>query len=222
MNLDDVAPLPRGRHRLSRNDVITSQRDRMLAAMAAAVAEKGYVRTSVADVLRGARVSRETFYEQFADKEACFMAAYESAAELTLNAMSDAARNAAGEPVERFGEALEAYLQTLASEPTLARTFLIEIYAAGPQAIARRVELQHRFVDLTANLFGARSKQSRFACEALIAAISSLVTSRLGTGNANELAALHTPLMELVRRMLRAPESAAPAPHRARRKKSSR
>jgi len=90
MDLDEVAQLPRGRHRLSRNDVIASQRERMLVAMAVAVAERGYVRTSVADVIRRARVSRETFYEQFEDKEACFMAAFESAAELTLRAMSDA------------------------------------------------------------------------------------------------------------------------------------
>ena len=223
MDLDEVAQLPRGRHRLSRNDVIASQRERMLVAMAVAVAERGYVRTSVADVIRRARVSRETFYEQFEDKEACFMAAFESAAELTLRAMSDAVRDITGEPATRFGAALAAYLQTLAYEPALARTFLIEIYAAGPHALARRAESQSRFVDLTANLFGARSAQDRFACEALVAAISSLVATRLGTGSTEELPALRAPLMALVRRMLpakRENETSLTRPSRRKRRRA--
>lgn len=121
MDRDDVVPLPRGRHRLSREQVVSSQRLRMLAAMAAAAAAAGYVRTSVAEVLRRARVSRETFYEQFADKEDCFLAAYDTGVELTL----------------------AAYLRALADRPDFARTFLIEIYAVGPPALARRAQLQH-------------------------------------------------------------------------------
>ena len=42
--------------------------------MAQVMAEKGYVATTVADVLRAAKVSRETFYEQFESKEDCFAA----------------------------------------------------------------------------------------------------------------------------------------------------
>src|SRR4030088_3435567 len=53
-----VEPLPRGRHRLSREQVERSQRGRMLAAMTDAVAEKGYVATTVAGVLARAHVAR--------------------------------------------------------------------------------------------------------------------------------------------------------------------
>ena len=70
--------LPRGRHRLPREAVVQSQRERLLRAMAEVMADKGYARTSVADVLRVAHVSRETFYEQFASKEDCFMSAFET------------------------------------------------------------------------------------------------------------------------------------------------
>ena len=69
--------LPSGRHGLPRETVAASQRARMIDAMAAVVAEKGYAATTVADVVERAGVSRRTFYEQFADKEACFLAAYE-------------------------------------------------------------------------------------------------------------------------------------------------
>jgi AcrR family transcriptional regulator len=223
--LDEEALLPRGRHSLSRDQVVTSQRRRMLAAVVAAVAEKGYGRASVADVIGRARVSRETFYEQFADKEDCFLAAYDVGVEMVLAAMRDGARTGGGAgpdgaagapgepPVERFGRALAAYLRTLAGQPTFARGFLIEVYAAGPRALAQRMELQSRFVDLVAELFGARSAGDRFACESLVAAISSLVTTRLGAGLAEELPALHAPVMDLVRRFL--PESPSAAAHQA-------
>ncbi len=70
-----LAALGEGPARLSAGEVAASQRRRMLAAMVAAVAEKGYVATAVADVTKRARVSRATFYEQFEDKADCFVAA---------------------------------------------------------------------------------------------------------------------------------------------------
>ena len=56
--------------------------------MADAVAERGYARTSVADVLRRARVSRETFYEQFDNKQDCFLASFDAAGALVAGEMS--------------------------------------------------------------------------------------------------------------------------------------
>src|SRR5919201_6795907 len=105
---DNVRQLPRGRHRLSREEVIASQRGRMLAAMAEVVAQKGYARTTVADVLSRARVSRETFYEQFSDKEDCFLAAYDFSVEAMLEAITDAVGDAPAEPFARFESALTA------------------------------------------------------------------------------------------------------------------
>ena len=69
--------LPSGRHGLTREAVVASQRSRLIDAMAQVVAERGYPATTVADVVERAGVSRRTFYEQFADKEACFLAAYD-------------------------------------------------------------------------------------------------------------------------------------------------
>src|SRR3954454_14835880 len=107
---DKVRQLPRGRHRLSRDEVVASQRGRMLTAMAEAVAQKGYARTTVADVLSRARVSRETFYEQFADKEDCFLAAYGFAVVALLGSIADAVGDARADPFDRFESALSAYL----------------------------------------------------------------------------------------------------------------
>src|SRR5436190_446605 len=121
----EVRQLPRGRHRLTREEVTASQRGRMLEAMALAVRDKGYTGTAVADVVAGAGVSRETFYQHFADKEDCFLA--------------------------------------------------------------------------------AQTAGDRFACEALVAAISSMVTVRVAAGEFDALPNLRLPLVELARRLRLAP-----------------
>ena len=84
-----VERLPRGRHKLAREEVVASQRERILRALAAAMAEKGYADTSVADVLSGAGVSRQTFYELFTDKQDCFMSAYEIAVDQILEGVKE-------------------------------------------------------------------------------------------------------------------------------------
>ncbi len=132
-----IEPLPRGRHGLTRQQVVQSQRARIFRAMADTMADKGYAATSVADVLRAAKVSRETFYEQFDSKEDCFMSALEAATDVVL-AQAFATRPTGGTPLERFDSGLRTYLDALAAQPALSRLFLIEVYAAGPAALERR------------------------------------------------------------------------------------
>jgi AcrR family transcriptional regulator len=57
-----------------------SQRERLISGMVAAAARHGYAKASVARVIAQAGVSRATFYEQFADREECFLAAYRDVA----------------------------------------------------------------------------------------------------------------------------------------------
>lgn len=206
-----VRQLPRGRHGLPREQVIASQRDRILDAMAEAMAENGYVGTSVAAVLKRAGVSRETFYEQFRSKEDCFEAAYERAVGQSLSRIAEAAappadsaeadrdRPAAPDP-ERMDRILGAYLDGLADEPAYARLFLVEVYAVGSKAVARRALLQESFVALIADVLGARTEEQRFACQTLAAAVSAMVTARIAADDPDGLRGLREPLLDLVRR----------------------
>ena len=82
--------LPRGPHQLAREEVLASQRARMLEAMAHAVAAKGYAATTVADVVGGAGVSRKTFYEHFQDKEDCFLAAFDAGVQVLVDTVERA------------------------------------------------------------------------------------------------------------------------------------
>jgi AcrR family transcriptional regulator len=169
-----------------------------MRAMAEAMAENGYSATSVADVLARARVSRETFYQQFSSKQACFTATYEHAASLILVRLERQAAEP-GAPVERFDRTIGVYLEALAAEPAFARLFMVEVYSAGDRVLELRAEIQRRFTELMIAGFDARGPTERFACEALVAAIITLVTARLAANDLDGLRALRAPLTDLVR-----------------------
>ena len=199
--------LPRGRHRLTREEVTASQRGRILAAMADTVAEKTFARATVTDVVKRAGVSRETFYENFSGKEDCFLAAFEAGVEGMMGAMREEfARSApaggGGTRADGVRHALTVYLETLASEPAVAKTFLVEVYGAGDEARRRRVAIQKRFAETIAVLIGAETDDERFACEAAVAAISSLVTMRVSIDQADTLPELVEPLVRLIEQWL--------------------
>lgn len=202
-----VIQLPRGRHRLTREQVRASQRGRILEAVCEAVAEKGFAWVTVADVIARAGVSRETFYEQFVDKEACFLAALDAGADGLIAVLREAAESSSGDAVDRLERVLEAYFEALGRQPTLAKAFLIDAYGAGPRATDRRIALQQRFVDLVAETLALNGRDERFACEAMVAAISSMATARVGSGREAELADLREPLVALAARLLAPPEA---------------
>lgn len=139
--------LPRGPHRLRRSDVEASQRRRLERALAAATAEHGYAATTLAELTRRAGVSRATFYEHFADKEACLLAAYERFADGLFAEV--AARLEADGGWERLvGSALDAYLSALDADRDAARAFILEMESAGPRARRARRETYARFAAL--------------------------------------------------------------------------
>ena len=182
---DILAVLPRGRHAAPRAVVREAQRARMLEAMTQAVAEKGYARVAVADVIERAGVSRKTFYEQFANKEECFLAAYDAGVDRLLAAIDDALATLAPDWLAAARRAVEAYLETMAASPAFARAFLIEALGAGPAALERRGIVQGRFADQLA----AIHRRAR-ADIPEIPALAPL-TFRAAVGAVNELVTAH-------------------------------
>jgi AcrR family transcriptional regulator len=189
--------LPRGRHNLSRDDVTARQRARVLRAMAEVVTERGYVDTPVAAVIERAGVSRETFYQQFGSKQDCFVAALEDAIARLAETLATVLDRTSGTPLERYDALLRGYLATVSAQPATARLFLIETYAAGPDAMRRRLELQQQFVDAIIEIFAARTAQDRFHAESLVAATISSVTARFIAGDVAELPTVRPKLLAL-------------------------
>lgn len=197
--------LPHGRHGLTREEVERSQRDRLLLAAADAMSEKGYARTVVEDIIKRAGVSRETFYRLFGSKLDCFMAAFDRAGEvLVAHIQSSGGPSADADPLDVFAALFDAYLDGLASHPTFARLFLIEVHAAGPEAIGARLRQQARFVDAVAGQLGVTSEEGRFTCQTVVAAVSSMLTGPLVSGDLDALRAIGPRMTAHVRRLHRA------------------
>lgn len=117
----------------------------MLAAVAEALEKHGYAGATVAHVLEGAGVSRRTFYQQFAGKDECLLAAYEEAERRAWTAVAAAAVEAGQEDwPARVRATLGAVLDFIAAEPVTARLFTLETRAALPQiAEGQRRALDH-------------------------------------------------------------------------------
>jgi AcrR family transcriptional regulator len=206
--------LPRGRHAAAREIVAESQRERLLVAMADATAAKGYANVAVADVIERAGVSRRSFYEQFANKEECFLAAYDAGVSGLLDAIAEAedAATAGGGPGALLAGAraeTEVYLQMLADNPAFARTFLIEVLGAGPAALERRAAVHDRFAQRLAASYHAIADVSDdlpvpppYVFRAAVGAIHELVIDTLLTDGAPALPQLLGPILEIELRLL--------------------
>src|SRR6266511_2975073 len=136
MRAPDIEILPRRPRVTAREELRASQRGRLICAVADAVAAKGYAATSVADVIELAGVSRKTFYAHFDDKEACFLASYDTGAEKIFEAMAGAIEGA-----ETWEDVLDAvfstWLEFLQADLAFTRAYMIEFWAAGPKARER-------------------------------------------------------------------------------------
>jgi AcrR family transcriptional regulator len=156
--MGNVLAIPRA------DDRAGDHRLRLLEGMAAAVNEKGYAATTIADVARHARVSKRTFYEHFADREACFLACYAHGGELALDAVVAAAGRGGPWP-ERVR---------------------VEVNGAGPRALALRRTVLERFAGLLCELVDAGRRDHPRLPEltpamstALVGGINELVLSTL-------------------------------------------
>lgn len=125
--------LPAGRGALAEPLIEHSQRERILNAVAASCAAKGYSATTIADICEPAGVSRATFYELFKDKEDCFHAAMEVALADAMGRVL--AVHSLDKPwATMVRDAAAAVLDLLASQPDVARMALVEAPASGGPA----------------------------------------------------------------------------------------
>jgi AcrR family transcriptional regulator len=191
--------LPAGRHGLPREFIAQNQRERIITALVDTVAERGYNATTVAHITKAASVSRRTFYEHFADKEACFLAAYEMVADHIRDSMQVAAE-AFEEWPQKVRAALGTMLSFLAGEPELARVCMIEPVAAGGEIAAKHRASMQGFVEI---LKAGRPEHSGErplpeATEAtLVGGIVSLIVREINAGRTEKLESLLPDLVEL-------------------------
>jgi AcrR family transcriptional regulator len=210
-----VAAHPDVVHRL---DARGSQRARLVEGMIQAVAEKGYAAATVADAVRAARVSRGTFYAEFASKEECFLEAYRFGVDVLVARIRDAVRAEQGDWQARLSAGLRAYLETLSGEPRFARTHLFEVHTAGARAGAERDTAIRSFADrYKASFRAAREDRPELqipsddALFILSAGVDQLVAARVRAGELAQLPDLTDELTLTAVALLEGATAAAPS-----------
>lgn len=193
-------PAGRARHNLSREQVLRSQRERMLEAMIDTVAEQGYNATSIVEVARRAGVARKTFYEQFGDKESCFLTAHDWLLERLANYAAPAYQRPGPWP-ERVRRGLAAVLTAIAYRPEGARLAIIEILAAGPRAHQRHLAAIDAFVpyiDEGRSETPLGSALPPNLARIVAGSVAARIHEEVAKGHTGELRHLHPELLYLV------------------------
>ena len=116
----------------------STQRERLIKAMALVASREGYAHATIAKVLAEAGVSRPTFYEYFPDRDGCVIAAAQEVGERLVASVAGAVLDA---PAHALGGALEAHVKFVLEHPTDARFLLSETLAGGPRTLDERDRL---------------------------------------------------------------------------------
>ncbi|MGE5282116.1 MAG: TetR/AcrR family transcriptional regulator [Chloroflexota bacterium] len=152
--------------------------------MLEAVGSSSYDGTSVRTVLDLTGLYRQAFYDNFSDKDACYLEAFDFGVRRIEAAVLDAA---AAELTwqGKLRAGLAALLDALDSEPDIGRALIVEVHAAGQEALERRADVMKRiaeFVDSAREVADEGESPPPIAPEGIVAGIHAIVHARLATG----------------------------------------
>jgi AcrR family transcriptional regulator len=154
----------------------------MMEAMLASIGEQGYSRTVVADIISRAVASRKTFYEQFEDKQDCFMATADEVASDWLGRVEAAMEDAEDAP-QAIGAFVGELFELALEAPAELRILAVELTAAGPAGIERRERVLERFATMLEHPLGsAHPEADALRARAIVGAILRLLYARARRG----------------------------------------
>jgi AcrR family transcriptional regulator len=190
---------PSGVRKLPSDLVSAVQRERLIAATLRATSELGYRKTCVQDVIERAGVSRPTFYEHFANKEDCFLAAFDTTVTRLRDRISAAIRLGGDRWRDRLRLGLETLLHFAAAEPEAARAVVVEARASSIEVVMRRDELLDQFATCIEaqvhELLPDAPSYSPITAAGVVGGIEALLYSRLNKGNVDDLESLLPSMM---------------------------
>jgi AcrR family transcriptional regulator len=171
------------------------------------VGEQGWAKTTVPDVVARARVSRNSFYEHFEDKTACFLAALDDAARELLDAMFALA----SEPdwITALEHGMRAYLGAWREQPALCRAYFVELSFVGPRGLVQR---EHNFgqFELMFRVLAGRAREelphlpelSPLVPRLVVVGITDIVGAAVRAGELESLVEREGELVTLIVRLL--------------------
>lgn len=159
---------------------MTGKRQRILQGMLEAVGSRGYELTTVQDAIEAAGLYRQAFYDSFTSKEDCYLQALEAGATWAESVMREAAGAEDPSWRGRMRGSLRGLLEFLDDWPRIGRALLVEVHAAGPQAVEKRTEAMVRaakLIDLAREEGDAAAPA--ISAEAVVAGILAVLHTRL-------------------------------------------
>jgi AcrR family transcriptional regulator len=184
---------PTGRLPIARDALAADQRRRILRATAELVAKRGYHDTSVELIVRKARVGYATFYKNFEDKEACFLAFLDANTRTAWGEIDRAVAAEQGPWAHKVAAMLHALFSQIAADPAPARACLVEALTAGPESVARYEQGLKRMVPILRpgrELNAHQSDLPETLEETIAGGIVWIAYQRLVVGEADRLEAL--------------------------------
>jgi len=158
------------------------QRRRLIAAAVQAVQEVGYARLTVAQIISRARISRNTFYELFTNREDCLLAAVEQGLSRARLLAREAYERESGWS-EGIRAALASLLVLMEEEPELARLCVVEVPVLGDRLWERRAGLLNElaaFIDRGRAVADASTEPPELAGEIVVGGSWRCFTSACG------------------------------------------
>lgn len=177
---------------------MTGKRERILEGMLEAVGSRGYEQTTVQDAIEAAGLYRQAFYDSFSGKEDCYLQALEAGGTWAESVMREAAAKEEPSWRGRLRGSLRGLLEFLDNRPRIGRALLVEVHAAGPQAVERRTEAMVRaaqLVDLARE--EGDDTAPAISAEAVVAGILAVLHTRLAAENEDGFELLLPELMYL-------------------------
>jgi AcrR family transcriptional regulator len=209
-------PLPRGRHKLTSKTVRSSQRERLMRAIVECVGQNGFEATTVPMVVATARVSGNAFYEFFADKTECLLAACDDVARDLLSEL--VVLTAEPDWIRAMRRGARVYLAWWQQREAFARAYLLSLPSAGERALEQRERTYALFRAMFADL-GRRARAedpelpalSPLVPRVLVTAITEIVAEEVRAARLASLGDLEPELSRLAIRLLSDDATAARA-----------
>ncbi len=185
---------------MGREAVARHQRARLYGAMIEAVDRQGYKATTVAHVIALAGVSRRAFYEQFANKEDCFLATYDIAVARAKKRMLEGWMSERGW-ANRVHRSCQAFIEDSVKNTKATRLVLIDGLGLGAASRERMLRSAVAFERAVAAGFRAAPDGvplPPLAPRAIVGGVRYALFDRLRSGRETELPMLTDELLDWV------------------------